>query len=209
MYREHSSGNEATPMRYCHLVQSARAGKLSAPLPGRVVWITGLSGSGKTTLAREFVSLLRNSGDNVVFLDGDELREILSFDESGDEQFSRQSRLKLAKQYANLCKLISLQGATVVIATISLFNEIHKWNRLNLPNYLEVFLDVPLEILRKRDPKGIYKNFDEKRLDQIVGLDLEFDTPFSPDLIYKYTDGVSAESNALAMLREIRSRGYK
>lgn len=209
MYREHSSGNEATLMRYCHLVQSARAGKLSAPLPGRVVWITGLSGSGKTTLAREFVSLLRNSGDNVVFLDGDELREILSFDESGDEQFSRQSRLKLAKQYANLCKLISLQGATVVIATISLFNEIHKWNRLNLPNYLEVFLDVPLEILRKRDPKGIYKNFDEKRLDQIVGLDLEFDTPFSPDLIYKYTDGVSAESNALAMLREIRSRGYK
>lgn len=78
-----------------------------------------------------------------------------------------------------------------------------------MPNYFEVYLDVPLEILRKRDPKGIYKNFDEKRLDQIVGLDLEFDTPISPDLIFKYAEGVSAESNALAMLREIRSRGYK
>lgn len=209
MSREHSSENEATLMRYCRLVQSARAGKLSAPLPGRVVWITGLSGSGKTTLAREFVSLLRSSGENVVLFDGDELRKVLSFDKSNDKIFSRQSRLNLATQYSNLCKLISSQGVTVVIATISLFNEIHQWNRLNLPNYFEVYLDVPLEILRKRDPKGIYKNFDEKRLDQIVGLDLEFDTPTSPDLTFKHADGVSAESNAIAMLREIRLRGYE
>lgn len=181
----------------------------SALQSGWVVWITGLSGSGKTTLAREFVNVLRNSRDQVVLFDGDELREVLSFNKSNDKLFSRQSRLNLAIQYSNLCKLISSQGVTVVIATISLFNEIHEWNRLNLPNYFEVYLDVPLEILRKRDPKGIYKNFDEKRLDQIVGLDLEFDTPISPDLIFKYAEGVSAESNALAMVREIRSRGYK
>lgn len=181
----------------------------SALHSGWVVWITGLSGSGKTTLAREFASLLRSSGENVVLFDGDELREVLSFDKSNDKIFSRQSRLNLATQYSNLCKLISSQGVTVVIATISLFNEIHQWNRLNLPNYFEVYLDVPLEILRKRDPKGIYKNFDEKRLDQIVGLDLEFDTPTSPDLTFKHADGVSAESNAIAMLREIRLRGYE
>lgn len=194
---------------YFSVLKPKQSDNQSALHSGWVVWITGLSGSGKTTLSREFVNVLRNSGDQVVLFDGDELREVLSFDKSNDKMFSRQSRLNLATQYANLCKLISSQGVTVVIATISLFNEIHEWNRLNLPNYFEVYLDVPLEILRKRDPKGIYKNFDEKRLDQIVGLDLEFDTPTSPDLTFKHADGVSAGSNAIAMLREIRLRGYE
>lgn len=116
---------------------------------GRVIWITGLSGSGKTTLARALQANLRGS----ILLDGDELREALG---SASHGFDKDSRLRLAKIYAQLAGLLAKQDFIVIVATISLFHELHAWNRAHLPGYLEVFLDIPEEERRKRDPKGLY-----------------------------------------------------
>lgn len=147
---------------------------------GRAIWITGLSASGKTTLAKAIAARLREDGKPVVLLDGDELRGVLAAEDA--RHHDRQARLDLAFRYARLCKLLAEQGFLVVIATISLFKEIHAWNRENLPGYLEVFLDPPMRELRKRDPKGIYARYDSGEILNVAGLDLLVDKPENPDL---------------------------
>lgn len=151
-----------------------------APPGSGVIWITGLSGAGKSTLAREVTARLRNSGRPVILLDGDELREVFGAT-SNKTDHGRDRRLALAMQYAHLCRIIASQGVLVVIATISMFREVHAWNRIYLPNYFEVYLKVPVEELRRRDPKGIYRRFDAGELANVAGLDLPVDEPEAPD----------------------------
>ena len=146
-----------------------------------VIWITGLSGAGKSTLASEVVKRLRANGKAVVMLDGDELREVFGATAASVKNHGHDGRLALAMQYAHLSRVIAAQGFTVVIATISLFREVHDWNRANLPGYFEVYLKVPVEELRRRDPKGIYRRFDAGELSQVAGMDLPIDEPEAPD----------------------------
>jgi adenylylsulfate kinase len=155
-------------------------------MSGRVIWITGLSGAGKSTLAHEVVSSLRAADKAVVMLDGDELREVFGAVAANAYNHGREGRLALAMQYAYLCRIIAEQGLTVVIATISLFREVHEWNRANLPGYFEVYLKVPVEELRRRDPKGIYHRFDAGELTHVAGLDLPIDEPEAADWIVKF-----------------------
>ena len=150
---------------------------------GQVIWITGLSGAGKSSLASEVVSRFRTHGDKAVLLDGDELREVFGAAVSSAKNYGREGRLALAFQYAHLCRVIANQKLTVVIATISLFNEIHVWNRENLPGYFEVYLKVPVKELRRRDPKGIYLRFDAGELANVAGLDLTIEEPQSADWV--------------------------
>lgn len=152
----------------------------------KTIWITGLSGSGKTTLGNELVSRLRAAGEVVVMLDGDELREVFGAVAANAKNHGREGRLALAMQYAHLCRVISAQGLTVVIATISLFREVHAWNRANLPGYFEVYLKVPVEELRRRDPKGIYRRFDAGELTHVAGLDMPIDEPEAADWIVEF-----------------------
>jgi len=159
---------------------------------GRTIWITGLSGAGKSTLAAGVVARLQGFGETVVRLDGDELREV--FDTASGAYHGRDSRLALALQYSRLCRLISSQGLTVVIATISLFKEVHAWNRINLPGYLEIYLKVPMEELRRRDPKGIYRRFDAGVITAVAGLDVPIDEPQSPDWVAEFAPGYSTDA---------------
>ena len=152
----------------------------------RTIWITGLSGAGKTTLGGAVVSLLRNKNLPVIFLDGDQLRDVLGLSLQSNTNHSRQSRLLLAMKYSKLCKIISEQKITVVIATISMFREVHDWNKANLSNYFEVFLKVPLKELRRRDPKKIYHRYELGEINNIAGLDLKVDDPKTPDLLFDF-----------------------
>jgi len=174
--------------------------------PSRVIWITGLSGAGKTTIAKEVVKRLRTSGEIVVMLDGDQMREVLGADSRSNKNHGRERRIALAKQYSHLCRLIAIQGVTVVIATISLFREIHDWNRAHLPGYFEVYLNVPAEELRRRDPKGIYCRYDAGELSNVAGLDIHVDEPENPDWNFEFDAGRSAESIAKELIDRLRKR---
>ena len=165
----------------------------------QVVWITGLSGAGKTTLAQAIVKHLRDNGQHVIFLDGDELRDILNRPLNNIQSHDRESRLALAMQYAQLCRMLAMQGVIVVIATISLFKEIHSWNRKNLPGYFEVYIKVPLEELRRRDPKSIYQRFNSGEIKNVAGLDLKIDEPLNAHLIIDHAQKNSLQKSVIQL----------
>src|ERR1700691_1705860 len=147
--------------------------------PGRVFWITGLSGAGKTTLGRELTSRLRAAGRPVTFLDGDALRSVIA----EDLGHSAEDRRRSAMRNARLCRLLAEQGVDVVCATISLFHEVQRWNRKNIPGYREIYLRVPIDGLRRRDSKGIYAGAHRGDARNVVGLDLPAEPPEAPDLV--------------------------
>jgi len=165
---------------------------------GRVYWITGLSGAGKSTLAASLASILRGRGRSAILLDGDQLREILD----ARTGHGREERFALAMRYAKLCKLLSEQGLDVVIATISMFRDVHAWNRQSLPDYVEIYLRVPLDELRRRDPKGIYRAADAGEKRDVAGMDLAVEPPEAPDLLIEHRPGDTAES----VLADVLSR---
>jgi adenylylsulfate kinase-like enzyme len=161
-------------------------------MSNNVIWITGLSASGKTTLAKIVTMKLRNNNYPVVMLDGDQLRDILG----ASKRHSQAARKTLAHQYSHLVQTISQQGIIVVIATVALFKEVHDWNRENIPGYFEVFLDVPIVKLKERDPKGLYKMFDQGKINNLAGLDLHVDFPSNPDLCIKFNRNNDPEYDA-------------
>lgn len=164
---------------------------------GRVLWITGLSGAGKSTLARALCARLPGS----ILLDGDALRTVLG---ASATAFDRDGRLGLARTYARLCGLLAEQGHTVIIATISLFHEIHAWNRANLPGYLEIFLDVPEAVRRQRDPKGLYAAEQAGAVRHMAGAETPVDFPRAPDLVLP-TGEWTLEACVEAVLERLRT----
>jgi len=149
-------------------------------MTGQVIWLTGLSGAGKTTVATGINLHLRELGGRPILLDGDILRKLLKNTAPDSETHDRAARIKLALAYAHLCKILSLQGFTVIIATISMFQEVYLWNHAHLQNYFQIYLKVPLKELRRRDPKKIYQRYDAGELENVAGLDLYVDEPLNP-----------------------------
>ncbi|EEO23739.1 MULTISPECIES: adenylyl-sulfate kinase [Helicobacter] len=119
-----------------------------------LIFITGLSGSGKSTLAKALIQKINEVyNTKAIFLDGDSLRECV-----GNTDYSKDGREKMSMYYVRTAKMLVEQGFIVVLATISMFESIRKFNRENFTHYLEVYLNVNVDILRLRDSKGYYKD---------------------------------------------------
>jgi adenylylsulfate kinase-like enzyme len=144
-----------------------------------VVWIIGLSGAGKTTLATEVVRQLRTKVPNVVLIDGDTVREMFG----NDLGHSIEGRRRNADRICRLCKLLDSQGIHVICAILSLFPESREWNRQNLPDYYEVYIDTPIDDLKKRDSKGLYGRFARGEIREVAGMDIEFPVPDRAHLV--------------------------
>ena len=172
----------------------------------KLVWITGLSGSGKSTIAESLTALLKKKGMKVILLDGDEIRNILVPIREQEQSYTKNERIKLAIQYSKLGNLLVKQGFMVIIATISLFKEVHIWNRKNIKGYFEVYLKVPLEELQRRDPKKIYSRFNAGELKNVAGLDLDIDEPRSPDWVVSCQLNKKVPDIALELMNKLYSR---
>lgn len=148
-------------------------------LGNTVFWLTGLSGVGKTTIANEIVAQLRAGGEPTVHIDGDIFRRIVGEDAAG---YSLADRRANAFRICRMAKEISDQGLIAVVSTISLFHDVHDWNRANLDSYFEVWLQSDEALVRVRDPKGIYRRAGAHESAQVVGIQIPPEFPGSPDL---------------------------
>lgn len=173
---------------------------------GRVIWITGLSGSGKTTLAHAIQHSLKLKNKFAVILDGDQLREVIFAPSMSEEQrFNISERERLGLVYGRLAKLIAEQGLWVIVSTISMRKPVFDWNRDNLPNYYEILIDLPVEILETRDPKNIYADFKSGRRENVIGLDIDAEKPSQPELVFNERNLQSPEQMAEFFISCIKS----
>lgn len=143
---------------------------------GTLYFFTGLAGAGKTTIGRLFYQHLKEKKDNVVIFDGDEIRQVMG-DGLG---YSIEDRFRSSlNRHFPLCKLLTDQGIDVVTCNVSMFSEVRDWNRKNIKNYKEIYIKVSKETLYERDQKGLYSS----RARNVIGIDLPFDEPKTPDII--------------------------
>ena len=148
-----------------------------------VIWLTGLAASGKTTIGRFICEIWKQSEPATVLVDGDDVRRILQRS-SGPAAYTMEERRAVADRIAALCAWLDKQGVNVVCCTISLFSELHAENRRNFGRYFEVFINTPMEVIKKRDQKGIYSAAARGELHNVIGVDLPFDAPRNPDYIF-------------------------
>lgn len=170
---------------------------------GIVYWITGLAGSGKTTIGNALYYKLLRKQCPVVLLDGDILKNIVSSEKVG---YARDERLARAKKYSLLCKVLSEQGIDVIICTISMFDEIRIWNRNNFEYYIEVFLDVSIEVLRERDKKGLYQDMVVNN--ELPGVHYDAEFPKNPDIVLN-TDGSISVKECVNRIQNISYKEKK
>jgi len=168
-----------------------------------LIWITGLAGSGKTTIGNEVFKKMKEKYINTVFLDGDSFREILG----NDLGHNQTDRLNNALRISRMCKFLINQNINVICATISLFKEIHQFNRTNFRNYFEVFIEVDKDELLKRDQKGIYSKALKGEIENVVGVDLPFDKPDNADLTINNTKADKLVQKAEQILKLINNFG--
>ena len=164
-----------------------------------LIWITGLSGSGKTTLANKLADEFRRSGILPVLLDGDTIRDTLKGFKSGNDPYSRDSRLIYAQTYSRLAKTFVEQGHIVIVSTISMFDEIYIWNRNNISNYFEIYIHAELDELYIKDPKSIYANYEKGTLNSVVGGDLSYDVPENSDFTFNRSQPRENEFESLLL----------
>lgn len=155
-----------------------------------VLWFTGLSGSGKSTIANALEEILYNNKNFTYLLDGDNVRHGLNSDLGFDET----SRVENIRRVGEVAKLFVDSGLIVLTAFISPFvkdRELVK-NLLEEGEFIEVFVDTPLEVCERRDPKRLYKKARAGEIKNFTGLDSPYEAPTNPHIHIK-NDGIAIE----------------
>jgi adenylylsulfate kinase len=146
---------------------------------GAVVWITGLPSSGKSTFARAARDRLESAKIPCIVLDGDRVRAALV----PPPGYDGAERDRFYATLANLAVLLAEQGLVVLVAATAHRRTYRNLARNGLTRYLEVWIDVPLAECRRRDSKGLYAAFADRRASDVPGEDLAYEPPTAPDVV--------------------------
>ena len=156
-----------------------------------VVWLTGLSGSGKSSTADALEKKLHALGYKTYTLDGDNLRHGLN----NDLGFTDADRVENIRRVAEVAKLMVDAGLIVITAFISPFISERDYARQIVADdeFIEVFVDAPLEVCEARDPKGLYKKARAGQLKNFTGIDSEYQKPKNPEIVLQSSDKTPEE----------------
>ena len=169
-----------------------------------VIWLTGLSGAGKSTIANLVERRLHAAGCHTYLLDGDNLRHGLN----KDLGFTASDRVENIRRAAEVAKLMLDAGLVVIVALISPFTHEREMARslVEEGEFIEVFVDAPLEVAEGRDPKGLYRKARRGELRNFTGIDAPYERPESPEL-HLDTAAQSPEESADAVLALLHRNG--
>jgi adenylyl-sulfate kinase len=142
------------------------------------VWLTGLSGSGKSTVSVLLARRLRDAGAKVELLDGDVVRTRLSHGLS----FSKEDRDENIRRIGFVCELLSRNGVVAIVAAISPYRAARDEVRSTIPNFVEVYLECPLDVLIERDVKGLYKKALAGEIEHFTGVSDPYEEPLKPEI---------------------------
>ena len=157
-----------------------------------VAWFTGLSGSGKSTIARELERKLHDEGYLTKLLDGDNVRTGIN----SNLGFSDADRAENIRRIAEVARLFLDGGVIVLCSFVSPTTEIRAMARniIGTEDFIEVFVNCPLEICEERDVKGLYKKARAGEIPDFTGIDAPFDAPENPEVEIKSNELSIAES---------------
>lgn len=156
---------------------------------GAVVWFTGLSASGKSTIAHHLEKLLHDRGCSTYVFDGDNVRHGLC----ADLGFSEDDRAENIRRIGEMTRLFVDAGIIAITAFISPFRDDRRRIRalFSKEQFVEVFVDCPIETCEKRDKKGIYAKAKAGQIKNFTGISSPYEPPFDPDLILR-SDQIAA-----------------
>jgi adenylylsulfate kinase len=145
---------------------------------GAILWLTGLSGAGKTTIAQRLENILREQGRLVELLDGDAIRQNLSQGLS----FTKEDRDTNVRRVGYVANLLSRNGVIVIVSLISPYRAVREELRYSTNNFVEIYVNAPIEVCEARDVKGLYEKARNGQIKSFTGIDDPYEEPLNPSI---------------------------
>jgi adenylylsulfate kinase len=167
---------------------------------GIVFWITGISGSGKSTLSKEIYPFIKKKFGPTIILSGDNLRRIFKLN-----KYDKNYRIQVGKQYTKFLRIIIVNKINVLFSVVGLFHELHKYNRSQLKNYIEILIDANFKKTEIRKQKFFYK----KKTSNVWGRDIKPEYPKNPHIILKNDFKKNKKSLSIMLIKKINKLRFK
>ncbi|MDI9640321.1 adenylyl-sulfate kinase [Geitlerinema splendidum] len=170
---------------------------------GVTLWFTGLSGAGKTTLSQAVAEVLRRNGYRIEVLDGDIVRKNLS----KGLGFSKSDRDENIRRIGFVAHLLSRNGVIVLVSAISPYQTIRDEVRDRIGNFVEIYVNAPLDVCEARDVKGLYKRARAGEIQGFTGIDDPYEAPVKPEIECR-TDRETVAESVAKILGKLTEFGY-
>ena len=171
---------------------------------GFVIWLTGMSGAGKSTVSEILAARLRGRGSRVEVLDGDVVRTHLS----AGLGFSKEDRDTNVRRIGWVCELLARNDVVAIAAVISPYREVRDELRKRIGRFVEVHMEAPLEVLARRDVKGLYRRAEKGEIPAFTGLADPYEPPLNPDVTCHSDGRETPEQSAEKIIERARSLGF-
>ncbi len=170
---------------------------------GVTLWFTGLSGAGKTTISKSVAEKLRLDGYKLEVLDGDIVRQNLT----KGLGFSKEDRDENIRRIGFVANLLTRNGVIVIVSAISPYRAIREEVRDRIGDFIEVYVNAPLEICEARDVKGLYRRARSGEIKNFTGIDDPYEAPTNPDIECR-TDQEELAESVEKVLGKLQADGY-